>query len=83
MLKTFFFSKTPVKVPSSNEKAYAREPFLLNENSHKIEKVYTCKYIVQKKWIEDSLIDYSVLEEAGYMEFDEDKAESPNTNSGR
>ncbi len=74
---------TPVKVPSSNEKAYAREPFLLNENSHKIEKVYTYKYVTQKKWEDNSLVDYSVLEEAGYMEFDEDKAESPDTNSGR
>ncbi len=75
--KTF---NTPVKVPSSKEKAYAREPFLLNENSHKIEKVYTCKYVTQKKWQDNSLVDYSVLEEAGYMEFDEDKAESPDTN---
>lgn len=80
--KTF---NTPVKVPGSKEAAYAREPFLLNENSHKIEKVYTYKYVTQKKWQDNSLVDYSVLEEAGYMEFDEDKAEaeSPDTNWGR
>lgn len=75
--------KTPVKVPGSKEAAYAREPFLLNESSHKIEKVYTYKYVTQKMWENNSLVDYSVLEEAGYMEFDEDKAESPDTNSGR
>ena len=70
-------------MPGSKEAAYAREPFLLNESSHKIEKVYTYKYVTQKMWENNSLVDYSVLEEAGYMEFDEDKAESPDTNSGR